>query len=121
MDVHEPGAFCFGAAVPVSNRSWSQFTASDYTPEQYCRAALIDTSPSGADKTKANCKLPVREPNGNINRSGAHAAASVLAGGRGGVSAPVSEKRKAARRLIRIYRSDLNEEPPESLRRLASG
>lgn len=72
----------------------------------------------GADKTKAMCKLPVFEPNGDLNRNAVHAAAAVLAGGRGGVQAPPDAKRRAARKLIAFYRQ-LREEAPDSIRSLA--
>lgn len=102
------------AAAAVSDKSWSQFTAADYSPEQWRRACLIDTGNGPAD-AKARYKLPVREPSGVINRNACHAAAAVLAGGRGGVQASAEQKRAAATRLASIYRNDLNEEPPASL------
>lgn len=104
--------------MAVSNRPWGDFTEADYTPEQFCRAALIDQNPSGEPKTKGLCKLPVREPSGTLNRNGVHAAASALAGGRGGVQASPDAKRAAARRLIAAY-GELDEDPPESVVRMA--
>jgi hypothetical protein len=73
---------------------------------------------AGEEKVKDKCKLPVKEPGGTYNRNGIHAAAGALAGARGGVQAPAAEKKKAARKLVRLYR-EMDEEPPESLRRLA--
>jgi hypothetical protein len=104
--------------MAVSDKPWSAFSEADYTPEQFCRAALIDLNTPGDDKVKGQCKLPVLEPNGAVNRNGVHAAAAVLAGGRGGVQAPPDRKRAAARRLISLYRQ-LDEDPPETLVRLA--
>jgi hypothetical protein len=103
--------------MAVSDKPWGQFSEADYTPAEFCRAALIDTNPSGP-VTKAKCKLPVMEPNGDINRNGVHAAAAVLAGARGGVDAKASDKRFAAKRLIGWYRV-LKEDPPDSLVSLA--
>ena len=102
--------------MPFSNKPWSQFSPADYTPEQWRRACLIHMDLNSDNK--ADHKLPVREPDGTLNRNGIHAAAAVLAGARGGVDAPSEEKRAAARRLIRLY-GEMDEEPPESLRRLA--
>lgn len=102
--------------MPISNKPWSRFDESDYTPEQWRRACLIHMNPDSDNK--ADHKLPVREPDGTLNRNGVHAAAAALAGARGGVNAPPEKKRAAARALIRLY-SELDEEPPESLRRLA--
>ncbi len=60
----------------------------------------------------------MKEPSGAYNKNGIHAAASVLAGGRGGVQAPPDQKRKAARSLIRLY-GEMKETPPPSLKRVA--
>ncbi len=107
--------------MPISNKPWSSVSESDYQDAAvFCKASLIDLNPPGEEKVKGNCKLPVYEPGGALNRGAVHAAAAVLAGARGGVQAPPEEKRKAARKLLRLY-SELEEEPPESLRRLAGG
>lgn len=68
--------------------------------------------------SKGQDALPVREPSGALNRNGVHAAAAALAGARGGVNASSQMKRGAAQRLIGLYR-ELDEEPPESVRRMA--
>ena len=102
----------------VSNKPWSQFKESDYTLEQWHRACLIHLH-DGKPTSKEQCKLPVREPDGTLNRNGVHAAAAALAGARGGVKAPPEAKRKAARALVRLYRRVLKEDPPESILRIA--
>ena len=102
----------------VDEPPWGSISQADYTPEQWRRACLIDTGTGAAD-SKARYKLPVKTPGGAVHRGGAHAAASVLGGGRGGVSATAEQKARAARALVRIYRSDLDEEPPSSLMRMA--
>ncbi len=105
--------------MPFSDRPWGSISESDYQDANtFCAACLIDLNPPGKDKVKSKCKLPIKEPSGAINRNAVHAAAAALAGARGGVQAPSEEKRKAARKLLRLY-SEMNEEPPESLRRLA--
>jgi|SRR5947209_16296470 len=101
----------------VSNKPWSSFSAVDYTPEQWKRACLIVL---GDGSSKSDCKLPVREPDGTINANGVHAAAAVLAGGRGGVDAPPEQRRTAARALVRLY-GQIGDTPPDSLKRLAGG
>lgn len=101
--------------MAISERPWSNYTEADYpTAAAFCAASLIDLNPSGEDKSKANCKLPVKEPNGALNRQAVHAAAAVLAGGRGGVNAPAAAKADAARKLLGYY-GQLKEEPPDSL------
>lgn len=102
-----------------SDKPWGSISEADYRDaDAFCAACLIDLNPPGKDKTKANCKLPVKEPGGAYNRNAIHAAAAALAGARGGVQAPPEEKRRAARALIRLYRQ-MNEEPPESLKQIA--
>jgi len=105
--------------MPFSDKPWGSISESDYRDaDAFCSACLIDLNDPGAQKVKAKCKLPVKEPGGAYNRNAIHAAAAALAGARGGVDAPPEEKRRAARRLIRLY-GEMDEEPPESLRRLA--
>src|SRR3989304_1468551 len=94
--------------MPISNRPWADFTEADYTPEQFCRAALIDLNPSGEPKTKGLCKLPVREPDGTLNRNGVHSAAGGAGGaGAGGGARPVGPppgERRARGKDNRSYR-----------------
>lgn len=107
--------------MAVSNKPWGSVdkTVEAYgSAENYCKACLIDLNEPGAEKKASLCKLPVKEPNSQINRNAVHAAAAALAGSRGGVDAPIEQKRKAARKLITLYR-ELEEEPPESIKRLA--
>lgn len=104
-----------------SNRPWGDIekTVEAYgSAEKYCAACLIDLNPPGEEKVASKCKLPVKEPNGKYNKNGMLAAAQALAGARGGVEAPMEAKRKAARRLLRLFRM-AKIEPPESLRKLA--
>ena len=103
--------------MPISNKPWGQFSESDYDPDQWYEACLIKP-PKSEYTAKAQAKLPVREPDGTLNRNGVHSAAAALAGARGGVQASPEDKRKAARALIRLYR-ELEDEPPESIKRLA--
>lgn len=107
--------------MAVSNEPWSNFSDSDYSDAgAFCDASLINLNDGPRSGwTKANCKLRYKEPDGDVNRNGVHAAAAVLAGGRGGVQAPADAKRAAARKLVSVYRNDLKETPPESLMRLA--
>lgn len=102
----------------VSDTAWSEFSASDYDAAQWRRACLIDTG-EGDEDSKARYRLPVREPDGTVNRNGCHAAASVLAGGRGGVAVGADVKKAAAKKLVGLYRSQLEEDPPESLLKAA--
>lgn len=102
-------------ASSVSDTPWAQFSQSDYSPQQWQRAALIDTE-EGSPDSKDRYKLPVREPSGAVNRNAVHAAAARLDQVQG-VSA--DKKATAARQLLSLYRNDLGEDPPDSLGAMA--
>jgi hypothetical protein len=97
----------------ISEKPWSEYTKADYTPEQWHRACLIHQH-QGAPTSKSQCKLPVRTPNGAINRNGVHAAAAALGGARGGVDASSEEMASARTALARLY-TELGEDPPASM------
>jgi ribosomal protein S18 acetylase RimI-like enzyme len=97
----------------VSEKPWSDYKRSDYSVEQWHRACLIHLH-SGDPTSKSQCKLPVRTPEGTLNRNGVHAAAAALAGARGGVQAPPGQTATAKAALKRAY-GQLDEEPPSSL------
>lgn len=104
--------------MPISDRPWSDFSQADYTPEQWRRACVVDRGPDAGDEnTKQRYSVPIREPNGNLNRNGVHAAA----GGHGlgqvtGISAEM--RRSAARKIVAAYR-EMDEEAPESMMTMA--
>lgn len=104
-------------SVSISEKPWSDYTEADYTLQQWHKACLIHQH-QGPPTSKDQCKLPVKTPNGVLNRNGIHAAAAALAGARGGVKASDSEKTAAAKALIRYY-GQLDETPPDSLTNLA--
>lgn len=103
--------------MKISNKPWGSIskTAEAYGgAEAFCEACLIDLNPPGEKKKASLCKLPVYEPDGALNVNGLVAAASMIHK----TDAPLEVKRRAARKLARMYRmADM--EPPESLRRLA--
>lgn len=108
------------AYADFSSKPWGSISESDYADaNDYCRACLIDDNPSGAAKSKALCKLPVRDPNGGpVNKGGLAAAAGAIAGARTPLAVSPASKSKAARKLIGLYRS-AGMTPPESLARAA--
>ena len=97
----------------ISEKPWSDYTKADYSIEQWHAACLIHLH-SGDPTSKSQCKLPVKTPNGALNRNGVHAAAAALAGARSPLKASADQKAKAASAL-RGYYSQLNEELPSSL------
>ena len=104
--------------MAVSTKPWGSISESDYaTPEAFCAACLIDMNESGP-KSKAKCKLPVKEPGGALNANGMRAAAAALAGARGGVNAPPEMKKMAAKKLARMM-AGAGMEAGDSLKRMA--
>jgi HK97 family phage prohead protease len=100
-------------ANSVSDAPWN-FAESDYTPDQYARACLIDTG-EGAPESKSRYLLPVREPSGELNRNGVHAAAERLDQTQG---VAADKKANAARRLITLYH-EIGDGPPPHLEAMA--
>jgi 2'-5' RNA ligase len=98
----------------LSEEPWSNFTKADYTTEQWHAACLIHTH-DGAPTSKSECKLPVKTPDGVLNRNGVHAAAAALAGARGGLKGVSDDQKKKAAGALRRYYAQLDEDPPESL------
>jgi uncharacterized protein len=96
--------------MTVSDSPWN-FSESDYSVQQWREASLIDTE-DGSPGSKERYKLQYKEPNGEVNRAGVHAAASRINQVQG-VSA--EKKAVAARTLAAAYRNDLGEAPPDSL------
>ena len=98
----------------LSNKPWGSISEADYQDaDAYCSACLVDMNDGSGPKTKSKCFLPIREPGGATNRNGVASAAAYLAR----TQIPAAEKAKAAKRLISIYRNDLNEDPPPSLKK----
>lgn len=108
-------------AETVSEKKWSEFKNSDYTDEQYAKACLLDRG-QDAGTAKQRYSLPVREPDGTLNRAGCHAAAAVLssAGGTGSargnkLNATDEQINKAKNKLVALYKGPLEEDIPEGL------
>ena len=102
------------ALAHISEKAWSDFTKADYTLEQWHAACLIHTH-EGELTSKSQCKLPVKTPNGALNRNGVHAAAAALAGARGGLKGVSDDQKKKAAGYLRRYYVQLDEDPPDSL------
>ena len=102
------------ALTHISETPWSNWTKADYTLEQWHAACLIHTH-DGEPTSKSECKLPVKTPDGSLNRNGVHAAAAALAGARGGLKGVSAEQKTKAANALKRYYSQLDEDPPESL------
>ena len=100
----------------VSDRSWAQFTPADYSIAQWIRACLVDRG-EGDAASKERYAVPVREPDGTLNRGGVHAAL----GGHGlqavqGISDAV--RTAAAKELMGLCKT-IGEDAPPSLMDMA--
>lgn len=99
--------------MAISDRKWDGSSANYRDANAFCAACIIDTN-DGGDKVVANCKLPVREPNGDLNRNAVHNAAARF----NQLDVPADVKKAAARKLIGYYR-ELKEDAPEVIREAA--
>ncbi len=107
------------AEEELSARPWGQINPSDYeSAEAYCAACLIDMNEPGQPKVKEQCKLPIREPDGRLNRNALFAAQNSLVNPGRMVKAPPEVRRAAARKLVRIMREH-GIDPAESLLKVA--
>ena len=97
----------------ISEKEWSAYTKADYSIEQWHAACLIHLH-DGPPTSKNQCKLPVKTPNGAVNRNGVHAALAALHGARTPLNAPADQKAKAERQLRSLY-SQLDEKFPSAV------
>jgi HK97 family phage prohead protease len=97
----------------VSEGSWDG-SAGRFTDSQYESSCVLDRKVCGgewADKPpKTRCSLPIKEPGGEINRAGVHAAAARI----NQVDACPQAIASAKAKLRSAYKS-LGEDPPDSL------
>lgn len=86
--------------MATSNAPWDG-SASRFTPQQWKASCLIDTG-EGDPNSKERYKLPVKEPNGDLNANAVRAAMARLPQ----TQAPAAEKQAAMRKLL-AYRKQL--------------
>ena len=98
-----------GRSEFVSDKPWSDFGQSDYSPEQWKSACAMHVAPE--PEPKSNHKLPYKEPAGAINRNGVHAAAGRF----NQTDGPPDAKAKAKTTLRGAYRQ-IGEPPPDVLK-----
>lgn len=104
----DPEAEVEERALTLSDKPWSQFSEADYTPAQYKAACLIWDGPAD---DKSSGILPVREPDGTVNKAGMIAAAGRL----NQVKASDSDKKAAAKALMSLYGKAGLKPPPTLL------
>jgi len=94
----------------ISDKPWSDFSQADYSIEQWRKACVVH--PDAPSDSKDDYKLPIREPNGDLNSNAVHAAAGRVHELQG------ASKAQAAKALISAY-GQLKEDPPPALSQLA--
>lgn len=103
-----------GSSSSVSDAAWDG-SASRFTDPQYKRSCIINRGGKGS--VKEECSLPVREPDGTLNRAAVHSAAGRISGL---TRVTPEEKRAAARKLMSLYRGALKEDVPPRLLKIAA-
>ena len=81
------------------SRPWDG-SSGRFTIQEWRASCLIDTGEGDPD-AKSRYKLPIKEPNGDINLNGVRAANSRL----GSTQAPTAQKAKAKARIDAIRKS----------------
>jgi hypothetical protein len=107
--------------MATTDKAWDGSASRWPDAKSYCNSTLLNgnTSDDPDEWTKDACKLPVREPSGEINTNALSSAAAVLNGGMGGLKGVAPKDRKAAaRKLIGLY-SEAQMPPPDSLKKIA--
>lgn len=99
--------------IALSTKPWSDFSEADYSLSQWHNACLIHDH-AGPPTSKSQCKLPIKTPEGVVNRNGLFAAAAALAGARTPMKATSQQKNQAAKKLLQVYKQ-IGQTPPHSL------
>jgi hypothetical protein len=107
--------------MAVTEKPWDG-SAGRFQDAEYARSCVLDLadcSPAAKDKTaKERYKLPIKEPNGDLNVNALGTAAAALAGARSPIKACQAAKKNAAKKLMRAY-AQARVDAPESLESLA--
>lgn len=104
--------------MAISSVPWDGSASRWYDAQSYAKSCLIVRKTSG-ELTKDDCSLPIREPNGDINKNALGAALGALNGARGGIKGVSPQERKsAAKKLLSAY-NEAKLDVPDSLKKMA--
>ncbi len=89
-----------------TDKAWDGSASRWPDTPSYCDDCLINLNTSDRkDWTQTNCKLPYREPSGEVNTNALRSISSVLQGGMGGVKGvPSAQIKAAARKVLSLMR-----------------
>lgn len=108
------GYFEVLANYAISEAAWDG-AASRFDDDQWKAATVVDRGESYSTP-KERYAVPIKEPNGDLNRAAVHNAAARI----DQVDAPADAVAAGKRKLVAAYRQ-LDEDPPESLQAAAVG
>lgn len=106
--------------MSVVNKPWDGSASRWPDTTSYCKSCLIDLNEPGKDKVQSLCKLPIKEPNGDINSNALGAAAGALNGARNSLKGVPAAAKKAAARKLRAAYGEAKMDVPDSLKNMAS-
>lgn len=99
--------------MAITSKAWDGSPSRWPDTDAFCASCAIDSNSPGQKKILENCKLPYKEPNGDINTNALSAAAAALNGARGGLTGvSPADKKKAAKTLVRAYAQAQMDAPP---------
>src|SRR5690606_15411365 len=93
----------------ITDAEWDG-SASRFTNEEWVRSTVVDRG-EDYETDKERYAVPIREPNGDLNRNAVHNAAARIDQVEGASDEAIAEGKRA---LVAAYRQ-LEEDPPESL------
>lgn len=100
--------------MAVSEKAWDG-SVGRFTDEQYQASCVLDRKACGGDwaskPPKVRCSLPIKEPDGSLNRAGVHAAASRISS----VSDVCDSAMASAKSKLRAAYKTLGEDVPASI------
>lgn len=101
--------------MAIVDKAWDGAASRWPDTASYCRACLINENTGDpANWTQDKCHLPVREPNGDINKNGLSAAAGRLIQ----TKTSPANKKAAAKKLKALY-GEAKMDVPDSLKNMA--
>jgi len=107
--------------MAITEKSWDG-SAGRFSDEEWARSCILDMGDCSAAAKQATAKerykLPILEPNGDLNANALGSAAGALNGARTPLQACPAAKKSAAKKLVRAYAA-AKLDAPEDIEALA--